>query len=195
MDSADRIAAAKSTCKSLNSYAEVSPSGTGIRIFAFSKKLVGNGQSPMGEMYSSGRFLTVTGHGKPHEIQDATIELAKLEKTWWPKESRSENYPDLEVPPKPVFPDTPKNRATLYIWLRNLSADCDYERYRDCVWAILSTEWKDAEEMAYRWCKSTPERFDPTSFDLVVNSYSAEHSNPITIRSLAYWSNSVIHDE
>jgi putative DNA primase/helicase len=45
----------------LNSYTEVSPSGTGVRIFVYAK-LPGEGRKKGDiEMYSSGRFLTVTG--------------------------------------------------------------------------------------------------------------------------------------
>ena len=185
--SAEKIDQAKAVCKSIASYAEISPSGTGIQIFALSKKIVGKGQSPSGEMYNSGRFLTVTGHGQNLEVREATLELIDIEKTWWPEKNKLGNTSVSEDQIKPVFPDTPRNRATLYMWLHAIPADCTYELYRNCVWAILSTEWQDAEELAYAWCESAPERFDPVNFDLVVNSFNAEHPKPITIRSLARW--------
>ena len=81
------------------------------------------------------------------------------------------------------------------MWLHAIPADCTYELYRNCVWAILSTEWGDAEELAYAWCESAPQRFDPVNFGKVVQSYDADHSKPITVRSLAYWSNRVMSDE
>ena len=55
--SAKKIDQAKAVCESIGSYAEKSPSGTGIQIFALSEKIVGKGQSPSGEMYNSGDFL------------------------------------------------------------------------------------------------------------------------------------------
>ena len=74
---------AKRVCKSVGSYCEISPSGTGIRIFALSKELVGKGQSPSGEMYHKGRFLTVTGHGHARDVVIATDTLKSLEQEWW----------------------------------------------------------------------------------------------------------------
>ena len=50
--SAEKIDQEKVVCKSIASYAEKSPSGTGIRIFVLSEKIVGKGQSPSGEMYN-----------------------------------------------------------------------------------------------------------------------------------------------
>lgn len=191
----ERKSAASSICKSVNSYAEITPSGTGLRIFALSEQLLGKGQSAFGEMYASGRFLTITGHGTLRPVRVATTELEEIQKAWWPHQDKVQNSDRLQNNPKPVFPDTPKNRATLFMWLNNISADCVYERYRDVVWAILSTDWQDAEQIAHEWCMSAPERFDPVNFGKVVQSYNADHRKPITVRSLAYWSNRVMSDE
>ena len=60
---------AKKLCKSIGSYCEISPSGTGIRIFALSEVPLGRGQSPKGEMYNNNRFLTVTGNGKKRSVR------------------------------------------------------------------------------------------------------------------------------
>ena len=79
-----KLGAAKTISKSVGSYCEVSPSGTGIRIFALSEKLVGNGQSPDGEMYNNSHFLTVTEHGPARDIVNATDQLKVLESKWWP---------------------------------------------------------------------------------------------------------------
>jgi len=47
----------------LNSYSEISPSGTGIRIFVKDVKLPSNGRKKGKiEVYESGRYLTTTGH-------------------------------------------------------------------------------------------------------------------------------------
>lgn len=191
----DKSLAAKSICNAVNSYTEISPSGTGIRIFALSAQPVGKGQSPFGEMYYAGRFLTVTGHGLKCDVKEATSQLLALEKSWWPDEVLSKSRSHTASKVKPVFPNTPRNRATLYMWLNNLTADCEYESYRDVVWAILSTGWPDAEKIAYSWCISAPQRFDPVNFGKVVQSYDTDHSKPITVRSLAYWSNRVMSDE
>lgn len=49
--------------KQIDSYTEVSPSGRGIRIFAYGDKLPEHGRKRGAvEIYESGRYLTVTGH-------------------------------------------------------------------------------------------------------------------------------------
>jgi primase-polymerase (primpol)-like protein len=45
-----------------NSYSELSPSGTGVRIFLKGKLPAGGHKKGNIEIYSTGRYLTVTGH-------------------------------------------------------------------------------------------------------------------------------------
>jgi len=178
---------AKSICKSVGSYCEISPSGTGIRIFALSKELLGKGQSPSGEMYHKGRFLTVTGHGRARGVVTATDTLKRLEQKWWPESANKTGAFSLSQISQASYPDTPRRRAELNDMLDHLSADCDYERYRDAVWAILSTSWDDAEEIACRWCRSAPARFNQDNFGQIVRSYDTNRTDSITIGSLVYW--------
>ena len=185
--SQEKLVAAKTISKSVGSYCEVSPSGTGIRIFALSEKLVGNGQSPDGEMYNNSRFLTVTGHGPARDIVNATDQLKVLESKWWPNGLNKKVTISLSQISRASYPDTPRRRAELNGMLDHLSADCDYDRYRDAVWAVLSTNWYDAKGIAYRWCRSAPARFDQDNFDQIVRSYDPERTDIITIGSLVYW--------
>ncbi len=69
--------------------------------------------------------------------------------------------------------DTPRQRARVADMLRHVSADCDYERYRDMVWAILSLGWVDAEDIADQWCQTAPSRYEEANFWNVVNSYDS----------------------
>ena len=66
----------------LNSYAERSPSGHGVRILLWADGLPPNGRKRGDiEMYISGRYLTLTGHhidGTPDEPQERHQELADL---------------------------------------------------------------------------------------------------------------------
>ena len=175
---------AREICQKINSYCEISPSGTGIRIFGLSTLPLGHGQSTYGEMYYKNRFLTVTGHGKKRAIIEATDALQALEKQWWPQ------------PPKPVsgllnltnlykcYHDTPRQRAELHDILSFISADCTYEQYRDVVWGILYTNWPDAEDIARKWCETAPERIDESNFFAVMGSYNPNHSNPVTVGTL-----------
>jgi hypothetical protein len=186
-ESNKKLEAAKIVCKLIGSYCEVSPSGTGIRIFAFSKALFGNGQGVEGEMYHKGRFLTVTGHGTAREVVAATDQLKSIENQWWPEGVIKIHTDSLSHVSKANYPDTPRRRAQLEEILKYLSADCNYERYRDVVWAILSTNWHDAKVIAHNWCLTAPTRFNRDSFDLTVRSYNPHHTDIITIGSLLYW--------
>ena len=76
--------------------------------------------------------------------------------------------------------ESPRQIATIIAGLRHIDANCSYELWRNIVWAILSTQWACAEEIAQSWSKSAPERYDEDAFWLVVNSYMPNHSNPIT---------------
>lgn len=67
--------------------------------------------------------------------------------------------------------DTPRQRARVADMLRNISADCSYELYRDIVWALLSLGWRDAEEIAEQWAKTAPHRFEEKSFNDLVAGY------------------------
>jgi putative DNA primase/helicase len=51
-----------------NSYTEVSPSGTGVRIFVKGKLPAGGRKKGNIEIYSTGRYLTVTGHAVRNRI-------------------------------------------------------------------------------------------------------------------------------
>lgn len=66
----------------LNSYTEISPSGTGIRIFVKGFKLPPQGRKKgTVEVYDSGRYLTVTGHrieGTPDSIYERERESLEL---------------------------------------------------------------------------------------------------------------------
>lgn len=65
----------------LNSYTEASPSGTGVHIFVRATLPAGGRKKGKIEMYSEGRFFTVTGEhrgGTPTTIEERAAELAAL---------------------------------------------------------------------------------------------------------------------
>jgi hypothetical protein len=70
-----------------------------------------------------------------------------------------------------VVDDTPRQRARLIAALSFISADCDYQCYRDVVWALLSLGWGDATELAQEWCNTAPDRYEEPNFWSVVNSH------------------------
>lgn len=65
----------------LNSYTEISPSGTGLRIFIFANLPPGGNRKGKIELYDKGRFLTITGNhleGTPLTIEPRQDELNQL---------------------------------------------------------------------------------------------------------------------
>ena len=70
---------AQSIVDELNSYAEISPSGTGLRIFVFAKLPPKDRKVGDFECYESGRYMTVTGNHLPGT--PATIEKRQNEMT------------------------------------------------------------------------------------------------------------------
>ncbi len=84
-------------------------------------------------------------------------------------------------------PETPREIARVKQMLDHISADCDYVTYRDVVWAILSTGWTFAEQLAEDWCQTAPHRFKEDDFISVVNSYDPNKANPITLGTITYF--------
>ena len=79
----------------LHSYTEVSPSGTGLRIFVKGSLPVdGRRKGPI-EVYQARRFVTVTGHhlaGTPRDVEDRGEELAAF---------YAETFGQVEILPAP----------------------------------------------------------------------------------------------
>ena len=78
-------------------------------------------------------------------------------------------------------PETLRQIAILKDSLGFISADCNYETWRNIVWAILSTGWLCAEDLALEWSETAPERFDFDAFWVLANSYIPDHPNQITV--------------
>jgi len=81
-------------------------------------------------------------------------------------------------------PESPRQVATIQDALNYINADCSYEIWRNVVWAILSTGWLCAEDMALKWSQTAPERFDWDSFWLVANSYIPDLPDRISLGTI-----------
>ena len=65
----------------LDSYTEISPSGTGLRIFIRAKLPPKDRKIGNFECYESGRYLTVTGHhveGTPLSVEQRQLEMTQV---------------------------------------------------------------------------------------------------------------------
>ncbi len=82
--------------------------------------------------------------------------------------------------------ESPREIANLRHLLSYISANCPYEVWRNVVWAILSTGWLCAEEVAQQWSMSAPTRYKEEAFWTVANSYVPDHPNPITLGTAFY---------
>lgn len=78
--------AALETVKRLNSYTEISPSGTGLHIYVFGKIPVDGRKSGAREMYQAKRYFTVTGiqFGDVRPLADRSKEIVELFAEWFP---------------------------------------------------------------------------------------------------------------
>lgn len=99
--------------------------------------------------------------------------------------SRPNLCPNLRIP-STAIPETPRKVAEVVGELNCIDADCPYEIWRDIIWAILSTGWDCAEDIAEKWSASAPHRFSSTAFWDVVNSYDPYRSNAITIATIFF---------
>ena len=82
------------------------------------------------------------------------------------------------------LPESPKNIAILLEALENISSDCAYENYRNIVWAIKSTAWSVADNIALLWSQKNMDRFSEETFNSLINSYSPDDQNPITVGTI-----------
>lgn len=87
-----------------DSYTEVSPSGTGIRIFTRGKLPPGGHKAGGIELYDDARYLTVTGHhleGSPITIHERTAVLAAIHTRVFSTSSERPSMPHTDQPATP----------------------------------------------------------------------------------------------
>ena len=165
-------------------YREISPSGKGVRMFALSRNLYRGGNARNGrELYASGRFVTVTGNSGFGEITDKTEQLNKIHDQWFMKLHSKLNFKRKTSYSEP---ETPRQIARLKAMLSFISADCDYETYRNVIWAILDSGWDSAECICLEWSRSSPARFDQKTLSTLVKSLSEDRPVKPTMASSVY---------
>jgi hypothetical protein len=89
-------------------------------------------------------------------------------------------------PLKRAQSETPRAVATLKDLLNYIDADCDYETYRNVIWAICSTGWRCAEQLALDWSLTAEHRFEQSTFDALINSYDPDHPDAVTYGTVLY---------
>ncbi len=97
--------------------------------------------------------------------------------------------PELKEPHGPYIPpaDTPREAAKIKNALSFISPKCSYEVYRNVVWAILSTKWECAEQIAREWCLGCPELFNEDNFQNIVKGNDPSKDTHIRIGTLFHY--------
>jgi primase-polymerase (primpol)-like protein len=86
----------------INSYTELSPSGTGLRIFLRGKLPPNGRKKGPYENYEWGRYVTVTGRhveGTPPTVEDRQEQLLEVHRGVWPPEDRQRPTPPASALP------------------------------------------------------------------------------------------------
>lgn len=165
-------------------YVEVSPSGKGLRMLGLSAAPLKGGNAGDGrELYSSGRFMTITGIGARGSVQDISAPLTALEQRWFPTKA----VPNNCLPPQsslPSRPETPRNVETILSMLDKISSDTTYETWRDIVWAVASTGWASAPQIVHGWSARASHRYDRAALDALLRQFSP--SRGITLGTLTH---------
>jgi putative DNA primase/helicase len=84
------------------------------------------------------------------------------------------------------FEETPENIARLQSALEYVPADCSREEWRDRLFAINSTGWECAEDIAIEWSLSEPGLWDESAFDNIWDSAKAERPGGLTVATIFY---------
>ena len=134
--------------------------------------------------HPSGTEYQWIGHGNPLGLPEIPESLIAL---WHKLISNRAGVASRKFAPGLIIGQrlqSPRQIAIIQEALSHISADCSYEVWRNIVWAILSTNWTCAEEIAEEWSRTAPDRFAEETFWTLVNSYMPERDNPITAGSI-----------
>lgn len=134
-------------------------------------------------MHPDGHVYQWVGDGDPLNIPEIPAELLAIWQMLIVNGSRVASR-KFAAKSRHQREETPRQVAIVIEALDHISADCGYELWRNVVWAILSTGWLCAEDLARSWSMSAPDSYDEDAFWVVVNSYMPDHVNPITLGTI-----------
>lgn len=168
-------------------YLEISPSGTGVRMFVLSSEKIESSNRDGNEMYIDKRYLTITGHvpdGFKGEIVDATDAILALHIKWFPNKHKATNALEARKQGEHATDAREGLSADIQRALAFISSDIDRDNWRDIVWAIKASGLTEAENIARNWSKLSPERYTDEGFDNVWRSFNKDKG--ITLATLFY---------
>lgn len=80
--------------------------------------------------------------------------------------------------------ETPASVERVLSALAHISADCPRDEWRDVLFALHSTGWDRAEQIAQEWSLTAPHRFDHRSFATVWRSAKDDRAKAVTLGTL-----------
>jgi len=166
-------------------YVEVSPSGNGLRMLGLSATPLKGGNAGDGrELYSSGRFMTITGIGARGCLQEISAPLTALERRWFSAKAVPGSCLPVQ-PSVPSQPETLRNVEIVLSMLDKISSDTTYETWRAIVWAIASTGWASVPQIAHSWSSRASHRYDRSVLDALLRQF--DPSRGITLGTLTHY--------
>jgi P4 family phage/plasmid primase-like protien len=156
--------------KHLGTYYEISPSGTGIRFFFTCSTPPRNKNSNGYEIYHSGRFLTITGHGWGEIKGLSKVEVNSLMGLMFPD---SVNKPTLQKPIRPTEYLTSLDISKFNSALSAIPANIPRDDWRGVLFSIKAHDLPDGDDIAREWSKSAgpydatnnPHGYDEAAFN------------------------------
>ncbi|MEB0092240.1 AAA family ATPase [Pseudomonas sp. CCI4.2] len=154
-------------------YAEFSPSQKGIR--AFYKGEAEHLQGKPLEIFTKKGYVTVTGHVLKNTFGDddfdgrlPTLESElrhRLERMAGSRgDAKATDDDDFLANTDNNSPETPEEIDRLKSALKAIPADCAYEEWVKILFAIKTTGWDCARDIAEEWSKTEPDQFNEDDF-------------------------------
>lgn len=154
-------------------YAEFSPSQKGIR--AFYKGEAEHLQGKPLEIFTKKGYVTVTGHVLKNTFGDddfdgrlPTLESElrhRLERMAGSRgDAKATDDDDFLANTDNNSPETPEEIDRLKSALKAIPADCAYEEWVKTLFAIKTTGWDCARDIAEEWSKTEPDQFNEDDF-------------------------------
>ena len=85
---------------------------------------------------------------------------------------------------------SPRKVALLLDQLSYIDPNCDYKKWRNVVFSILSTGWPEALSIALQWSESSEDKFDPGGFKTLVDSFKEDKAGakgPISLGTIWHY--------
>ena len=114
------------------------------------------------------------------------VDFGTVGKISKPKYLQQLELNNIQIAKSPPPDESPRQIACLKEMLNYIDANCDYITYRRVVWAILSTGWECAEDLAYDWSKSSPEVFNEQVFWDLANGFDPDRIDCPSIGSIKF---------